>query len=259
MKKNQNNISNKIYWILSILMILFSFISLLLEIINHKTEYLLCYILTLSITILLHFSKNLLKVTIPSILKIFILLFIFSSEILGQVYNFYGLFKFFDNYVHILNGFICTSIGLYLVLLLKEKKKYQKNKIKLILLIAFCFSMTMEVLWEFYEYTSDNIFKKDMQRDQYINEIHSSFLDTNNKRNVISIKNIKYVILYDENGIILNKMNGYLDIGLNDTMQDLFDNAIGSVIFCICGYIYMSNNHKYQFIENFIIKKENQH
>ena len=50
-----------------------------------------------------------------------------------------------------------------------------------------------------------------------------------------SISDIKNVMI---DGQALN-INGYLDIGLIDTMEDLFVNFIGAIIFSIFGFFYV--------------------
>lgn len=50
--------------------------------------------------------------------------------------------------------------------------------------------------------------------------------------------------------------NGYLDVGVIDTMKDLFVNFIGALFFSIFGYLYIDHEHKwFQFIRNFIPTK----
>ena len=49
---------------------------------------------------------------------------------------------------------------------------------------------------------------------------------------------------------------GYLDIGIIDTMKDLFVNFIGAVVFSILGFFYIHNRDKYKFTENFIPRKK---
>ena len=50
--------------------------------------------------------------------------------------------------------------------------------------------------------------------------------------------------------------NGYLDVGIMDTMKDLFVNFIGAVVFSVFGYLYSRNDYqKFTFIKNFIPKK----
>ena len=47
-------------------------------------------------------------------------------------------------------------------------------------------------------------------------------------------------------------INGYLDIGLIDTMNDLIVNFIGAIVFSIFGYIYTKNKGKGKFVSCFI-------
>ena len=94
-----------------------------------------------------------------------------------------------------------------------------------------------------------------MQKDEYIDEINTVTLDPMQSNKVITINDINYTIIYDKNNNQLVKLNGYLDIGLNDTMKDLIVNFIGAVIFNIFGYLYLKNRDD-KFIKNFIIKRK---
>ena len=44
-------------------------------------------------------------------------------------------------------------------------------------IVAFCFSMTIGVLWEFFECTMDQLFLLDMQKDAVVQNISSVMLD----------------------------------------------------------------------------------
>ena len=101
-------------------------------------------------------------------------------------------------------------------------------------LMAFCFSMTIGVLWEFFEFGMDWFFHTDMQRDTVIQAIHSATLDATRSNRVVSITGIQDVLI---NGESLG-LGGYLDIGLIDTMKDLFVNFIGAVVFSVTGFFY---------------------
>ena len=81
------------------------------------------------------------------------LLFIFSAEILGEISSFYVLFPFWDTTLHTLNGFLAAAIGFSLVDLLNRSDRVKFDLSPLFLSItAFCFSMTIGVLWEFFEF-----------------------------------------------------------------------------------------------------------
>ena len=49
-------------------------------------------------------------------------------------------------------------------------------------------------------------------------------------------------------------LGGYLDIGILDTMKDLFVNFIGAVVFSFIGYFYVKNRGKGWFAKRFIPK-----
>ena len=45
---------------------------------------------------------------------------------------------------------------------------------------------------------------------------------------------------------------GYLDIGLHDTMKDLFVNLIGAVVFSVIGFFYVKQKGKGKMASRFI-------
>ena len=118
--------------------------------------------------------------------------------------------------------------------------------------------MTIGVLWEFFEYQADTTLHIDMQKDSIVSRINTVTLDETNSNKVISINDIDETIIThkDKTGnVVETKIDGYLDIGLIDTMNDLKVNLIGAVIFNIFGYLYVLNRDKYKFISSFLPKK----
>ena len=155
--------------------------------------------------------------------------------------------------LHTLNGFLAAGIGFSLVDLLNENSKRISLSPFFVAIVAFCFSMTIGVLWEFFEYGADRYFKTDMQKDFIVNTISTVTLDPKKDNNAIVVDGIDYTILYDANGKELATIEGgYLDIGIIDTMKDLFVNFIGAVAFSIIGFLYIENREKYKFATNFI-------
>jgi len=116
--------------------------------------------------------------------------------------------------------------------------------------------MTIGVLWEFCEFTADSVFRTDMQKDRIVQSISSVELNRNGENIPIKVNNIKKTEIYLKDGIIVTIDNGYLDIGIIDTMKDLFVNFIGAIIFSIIGFLYVKNGDKYKFTENFIPVKK---
>ena len=197
-----------------------------------------------------------LNIKLPNALETVILLFIFSAEVLGEIQNFYGIFKFWDTMLHTINGFLCAAIGFSLIDILNRSPKFHlKMSPIFVALVAFCFSMTIGVIWEFFEYGSDNFTRTDMQKDRITSSISSVLINETGKNIPIKIDNIQEsIIKYEENGemkeFVIN--GGNLDIGLKDTMKDLMVNFIGAIVFSIIGMLYIKNRDEYKFAENFI-------
>jgi len=228
---------------------------LIRELFHGNYENVLLCILSLVLFLLPAFVEKTFKIDLPNILEIIILIFIFSAEILGEINNFYGIFNNFDNILHTINGFLCASIGFSLIYLLNENIESFKLSPLFVSIVAFCFSMTIGVFWEFFEYGMDKYFNMDMQKDEYVYNINTVTIDPEFSNKVIKIDGIEKTISLDKNNNQILEINGYLDIGLHDTMKDLIVNFVGALIFSIFGYLYMLNKDKYNLAGKFLTKK----
>lgn len=214
-------------------------------------------LLTLILFLIPFWINQKLKIEIPNLLEIIILLFIFSAEILGEIQNFYGIFKHWDTILHTLNGFLCAAIGFSLIDILNNSERFHiKLSPVFVALVAFCFSMTIGVLWEFFEYGADQFLNYDMQKDTIVQDISTVTLDPEGKNRVVTIDDINKTTIYsttpDGQPKETSISGGYLDIGLKDTMGDLIVNFIGAIVFSAIGFFYIQNRDKYKFAENFI-------
>lgn len=212
-------------------------------------ENVLLCALSLVLFLLPAFLEKQLRIQLPSVLEIIILLFIFSAEMLGELSNFYINVPFWDSMLHTINGFLCAAIGFALVDIINRNKRFKFQLSPFFLaLVAFCFSMTVGVLWEFFEFGCDMLFHLDMQKDTVIHHISSVALDPTNSNHTVIINGIESVIV---NGEDLG-LGGYLDIGLIDTMKDLLVNFIGAVVFSVIGFFFVKSRGKGKFARFFI-------
>lgn len=250
--KESKRSSLVVYTVIRVLVI----VCMILQILKGNFENALLCLLSLLLLLVPFFIQKNFKITLPNTLEIIILLFIFSAEILGEIQNFYGIFPFWDTMLHTINGFLAAAVGFSLINLLnKNSEKFNLSPVYLCL-VAFCFSMTIGVLWEFFEFASDKVLSIDMQKDRVVDKISSVELDPEKNNNPIVIKDIGYTIIYNNEGKELAKIsNGYLDIGINDTMKDLIVNFIGAVVFSSLGYFYLISNGKNTFVTNFVPQK----
>ena len=223
--------------------------TLVSSIIRGEYESAFICLLVLGLFVLPFFIQQNFGIELPSTLEIIILLFIFASEILGELKCYYITFPYWDTMLHTLNGFLCAAIGFALVDILNRSERFSISLSPLFLaLVAFCFSMTIGVLWEFFECTMDHFFLLDMQKDTVVNAITSVMLDPTNSNIPVTIDGITSVTI---NGQELG-LGGYLDIGLYDTMGDLFVNFIGALVFSTIGYFYIKQRGKGKLAKAFI-------
>ena len=206
-------------------------------------------LLVLFLFLLPMFVQRNFGIELPSTLEIIILVFIFAAEILGELACFFINVPNWDSILHTTTGFLCAAFGFALIDILNrnDKIKFELSPIY-VALAAFCFSMTIGVLWEFFEFGMDRLFHMDMQKDTIVHTISSVMLDPTNKNIPITIDNITSVAV---NGQDLG-FNGYLDIGLYDTMEDLFVNFIGALTFSVFGFFYIKHRGKGRIAKAFI-------
>ena len=214
--------------------------------------------LTLVLMILPSILTKKLKIYLPSALEIVILCFIFAAEILGEISSFYINVPHWDTMLHTINGFLCAAVGFALVDLFNRDERFTFKLSPLFLaVVAFCFSMTIGVLWEFFEFSADHFFATDMQKDTIVHQLNTVELDETRTNKVVKIKNIDDVIIVHSDGTEESLgLGGYLDIGIIDTMKDLFVNFIGAVVFSILGFIYVKTRGKGKIASSFIPRVE---
>ena len=239
-----------VYFILRLLVILM----LVAQIFNRNFENVFLCVLTLFLFTLPSFLERKIRIDIPNTLEIIILLFIFAAEILGEIRAYYVTFPYWDTMLHTLNGFLCAAIGFSLLDILNRSERLAFTLSPVYLaVVAFCFSMTVGVLWEFFECAMDQFFLLDMQKDMVVNSISSVMLDPAGGNTPTAIRDITDVIVVTADGAQHPLgLGGYLDIGLLDTMKDLFVNFIGAVVFSVIGYFYVKNRGKGNFAKRFI-------
>ena len=226
--------------------------TLILQIFNQQYENVCLCVLTLVLLMIPPFIEVNFRIDIPDTLEVVILFFIIAAEILGEIQQFYIRFSNWDTILHTLNGFLAAAIGFSLVDLLNRNDRFKFELSPVFLaIVSFCFSMTIGVLWEFFEWSMDWFFGFDMQKDTVIHSISSMMLVTDGSNLPARIDDIQTVVV---NGTELG-LGGYLDIGLMDTMEDLFVNFIGAVIFSIIGYFYVRSKGKGRFARRFIPRR----
>ena len=163
----------------------------------------------------------------------FYLLFTFYTigPLLGAVYNFYYLTSWWDILLHLLAGTVFAVVGGQLAYVLNRNRE---TSYLFAALFGVLLSISIAVVWEIFEYSSDVFLHSDMQADTIIEAIYTKINRTDGLADVY--EGITETVV---NGQSLG-INGYLDIGLIDTMHDMIIETVGALIFPI--YVLIDRN-----------------
>lgn len=162
--------------------------------------------------------ERLLSCRISTPVYIFFLLYAIGP-MLGYCHNLYYLTNWWDKLLHTCGGVAFALFGAYLFERFSGQQKYI-----LCAVFAFCFSVTLSVLWEFFEFAADTFLGTDMQNDTVITSLNSYYLSKGLGK-VGTVSGIEQVIV---DGIAL-PVAGYLDIGLIDSMVDMLLETMGAL------------------------------
>lgn len=229
---------NQLLWKLSIVLrAIVIFVAIRCAWTSRWEEFLLCLVVMFLFLVPSILARRF-KMEIPTTLEAIVLLFVFAAEILGEIGGYYQTFPWWDTMLHTLCGFLAAAVGFALVDILNRTPgvKFSLSP-AYCTFVAICFAMTVGTVWEFFEFTVDYFFNLDMQKDTVIDGFASLTLGGDNTKPLL-IDNITTSTI---NGVDYG-LGGYLDIGLFDTMQDMFVNAIGALVFSIFGYRYLETH-----------------
>ena len=220
---------------------------------NYENVF-LC-VLTLALFLVPAFIQKAFHVKVPSLLEKIVLIFIFAAEIMGEIGDYYVNYPLWDTMLHTTTGFLAAAVGLSLIDILNKSERFRFDLSPLfVALVSFCFSMTIGVLWEFLEFGADLLLQTDMQKDTVVTSISSVLLNPAMTNTAVKIGPITETAV---NGTPLT-VSGYLDIGLYDTMKDMFVNFIGAVVFSVFGFFYAKytgKNKSAHIVEGLLLRR----
>lgn len=134
----------------------------------------ICFLLVLSFPRIL---RNKIRLEVPLEIHFTIFIFAFFALILGDAFNFYDIFPWWDTLLHFNSGIILSFIAIWIIkLIMNENSKYiYMNKLFTAIFLV-CFSVTLGVIWEIIEYTGDELFN--MNTQQYMKSTNGSLVSS---------------------------------------------------------------------------------
>lgn len=216
----------------------FAVVSLICMAVNGNVTKMLMCIFTILLLMLPFVASKLFHFEMNPVFFVFCELYALGP-MLGHVYNLYYYTTWWDDVLHTAGGVVFAIFGVYLA---KLVNKNGEPSLLMKAIFALCFSMAVSVAWEFIEYGCDSLFGTDMQNDTVVSFIHSYLLG-GEMAQTGNIDGITEVLV---NGQPLG-VNGYLDIGLHDTMHDMLVETLGAIVFMI---IYVIDKEKHPLIRS---------
>ncbi len=134
-----------------------------------------------------------------------------SSNILGNGYGLYKSIVYFDKIMHTMSGIVCTCFGYAIMKKITEGDS--GKKFVYCIFFGLVFAMAVAAIWEVYEYFVSEVLHDDMQ----VNYIVDTF---------DYVSYIANTTVFFTDGTSMT-IDGYIDIGLFDTLQD--------ITVCLCG------------------------
>ena len=246
----ENKLTFAFYIILRLMVVL----TLIRSLVTQSFESAATCILVLILFLVPALIEDKFDLTIPPLFQAIIFAFIFAAEILGEIDHYYVRIPGWDTILHTINGFLFAAVGFSLIYLLNRGSKDFNVSPFYMAVVAFCFSMTIGVIWEFFECSMDVFFSMDMQKDFIVQNINSVTLDPLQGGTVIHVNNIASTVINTAAGDIYTVEGGYLDVGILDTMKDLLVNLIGAVVFSTIGYTSLKTSKRSRVAESLMIK-----
>ncbi|MBQ9784509.1 MAG: hypothetical protein IJW29_03310 [Clostridia bacterium] len=243
--------ANKISFSIYVLMGLITVSVIVFAIIDRNYESIFTAVLSLILFLIPTFVEESFRIKLPMVLEIIAVLFVFCANILGEIAEFYTRIPFWDDMLHYVSGFIFAAFGFALVDILNRNRNVEFHLSPIFMsLMALCFSVTVGVVWEFFEFSVDYFLHMDMQKDTVITNIFSALLNENGQ-SPFPIEDVTKTVITTADGEVYT-VQGYLDVGLFDTMKDLFVDFAGAFLFCTFGYFYSSNSRRGRIAKQFV-------
>lgn len=105
------------------------------------------------------------SVHVPPEFALVAVVFVFASLFLGDVHGYYARFWWWDVVLHTASGFLLGIVGFLLVHILNETAEIgMKMKPGFVAFFAFLFAVGVGVVWEIFEFASDELLGTNMQK-----------------------------------------------------------------------------------------------
>ena len=152
-----------------------------------------------------------LRITLPIEVDFVLTIFLFMHFMLGEAANFYKLFLWYDNLLHISSGIIVGLVGFVIIYFFLYTQRIEANPI-LVVVFSVSFSLAAGVLWEIFEFFMDMILGFNMQKSG-LNDTMTDLIINFIGACIVGIGAYRY-LTKDEDGIIKTLVNRFIQYNI---------------------------------------------
>ncbi len=132
---------------------------------------------TLVVTFLPHIFARRLQIHVPVAFSSAIVVFTFATLFMGEVWDYYNRFWWWDVLLHGGSAIGFGLIGFLFIFLMFQGNKYNAPPVS-VAFVSFCFGLTIGVIWEIFEYSLDVTFGMTMQGTGLDDTMNDLIVDT---------------------------------------------------------------------------------
>ncbi len=117
------------------------------------------------------------QIHVPASFMLAVVLFVGGTLFLGEVYDFYGRFWWWDMLMHGGSAVGFGLIGFVLVFMMFQGDRFAAPH-GAVAFFAFCFALAIGAMWEIFEFTMDHVFGFNMQKSGLVDTMTDLIIDT---------------------------------------------------------------------------------
>ena len=144
--------------------------------VNLRLELTFVALATLTLSLAPVYVARWAEVHVPPSMIAGLALFVAGTLFLGEVFDFYGRYWWWDMVMHATSAIGFGLIGFVLVFMMFQGDRYAAPPLA-VAFFAFCFAVTIGALWEVFEFSMDQAFGTNMQKSGLMDTMGDLIVD----------------------------------------------------------------------------------
>ena len=201
-------------------------VSFTVSLVRHNYDITIVSAGSFALTFIPSIMERSIKVSLPASFQVVLLIFIFGAQFLGEIFDYYERFWWWDVLLHGWSGVLLGIVGFLLVYILNTA-----DGVKVVMspffiaFFALCFAVTCGVIWEVFEFSMDLIFGTNMQKSGLTDTMGDLLIDTAGAL-IISINGF-FALRDNKSNVLYHTISGFME--KNPGMEKRIDEQLKDI------------------------------